>query len=82
MILSEGNVDSLLQDMTYKSLVTILGQKFVDEYRSLLKEYYLIGVRMQDEKTQLETLKKSLLAQQKNIELQKSERSKLLEITK
>ncbi len=82
MILSEENIDSLLQDVTYKSLVTILGQKFVDEYRSLIKEYYLIGVRMQDEKAQLEILKKDLIIQQKNIELQKSERVRLLEITK
>jgi hypothetical protein len=34
LILSDSDTDTVLSDMTYKSLVTILGQKFVDEYRS------------------------------------------------
>jgi murein DD-endopeptidase MepM/ murein hydrolase activator NlpD len=82
MILSEKDVDFFLQDMTYKSLITLLGQKFVDEYRTLVKEYYLIMVRIGDERRALETLRQWLTIQKQNIEFQREERQKLLEITK
>jgi vacuolar-type H+-ATPase subunit H len=82
LILSDQNIDVLLQDVTYKSLVTILGQKFIDEFRALVKEYYLLGLRIADDENQLKELQSSLEKNSVSLELQKNERQKLLEITK
>lgn len=82
MVVTDGDVDSLLQDATYKSLVTVLWQKFVDEYRLMVRNYYILSVRMNGEKESLELLQNTLIQQKQNIESQKQAREELLRITK
>lgn len=82
LILSEGTIDYLISDMTYKSLVSELGQQFIEEYRSALKDYYILSLQMEDEITALHVLRDQLETQSRMISLQKTEREKLLEITK
>ena len=82
LILSGDNTDFLLSDMTYKTLVSQLGQKFVDEYRSLVKEYYDLSLQMSDQIDTLDTLEADLERQTRNLDEQKVDREKLLEITK
>lgn len=81
LILSEWSVDSVLTDMTYKSLVSELGQQFVTEYRWALKDYYILSLQMEDELTSLHILKEELQSQTQILLTQKDERKKLLEIT-
>jgi hypothetical protein len=40
LILSDQDTDNISHDITYKSLVSSLGQQFIDDYRSLIKSYY------------------------------------------
>ncbi len=54
MILSSENTDTIITDITYKSLVSVLGQKFINEYRSLVQEYYRISLRMDGEIEELQ----------------------------
>ena len=68
--------------MTYKSLVTLLGQKFVDEYRLLKKDYYVLRIQVEEERSQIDTLKKELELQKNLLESQRGERVRLIEITK
>lgn len=68
--------------MTYKSLVTLLGQKFVDEYRLLKKNYYVLRVQVEEERTQIALLKKELELQKELLESQRGERVRLIEVTK
>jgi murein DD-endopeptidase MepM/ murein hydrolase activator NlpD len=82
MILSEKNADFFISDVAYKSLIAELGQKFVNEYRDLIKQYYVTSVDIGDEIQQLTGLKKKLVIRIENISIQKWEREKLLEITK
>jgi len=82
LILSSGNTDELLSDMTYKSLVTILGQKFVDEYRQLKKNYYVLRIKIEEEKEELVLLKKDLERQKDLLEQQRIERVRLIDITR
>ncbi|MFZ2256189.1 MAG: hypothetical protein WAW59_00495 [Patescibacteria group bacterium] len=82
MILSDGDTDEALSDMTYKSLVTLLGQKFVDEYRALKKDYYILRVQVEEERAQIVVLKKELELQKALLESQRGERVRLIEVTK
>ncbi len=82
LILSESDTDTVLSDMTYKSLVTILGQKFVDEYRSLKKEAYVLRIQMDEERTEMQKLQDAMERQKVLLEFQRTERVRLVEITK
>ena len=82
LILSNSDTDDVLSDMTYKSLVTLLWQKFVDEYRMLKKEYYVLRIQTEEERAQIEALRWELELQKKLLESQRSERVRLLEVTK
>lgn len=81
MILTTGDSDLVLSDITYKTLVTQMGQQFVDEYRGLVRAYYLSSIQTQNESTQLKNLKSGLQSQSVMLTAQKEEREKLLEIT-
>jgi hypothetical protein len=82
MILSEEDTDFFLSDLTYKTLLTELGQKFVNDYRLLVKQYYINTITIEDGIRHLTGLKQKLVIRIENISIQKSEREKLLEVTK
>jgi len=82
LIMTDTDTDFHLTDMTYKSLVTQVGQKFVDEYRTLVRQYYVNNIRTNEEKDALEALEVNLQKQLATLEAQKKERENLLEITK
>jgi murein DD-endopeptidase MepM/ murein hydrolase activator NlpD len=82
LILSDGDTDGILSDMTYKSLVTILWQKFVDEYRLLKKEYYVLRIQVEEERAGIASLKKEFELQKAFLEEQRIERVRLVEVTK
>ncbi len=82
LILSSESTDTIITDITYKSLVSVLGQRFIDEYRSLIQEYYRISIRMDTEIQELESLQDQLSVQKSNLENQKNEREKILTVTK
>ena len=71
-----------MSDITYKSLVSQLGQKFVNEYKELIKDYYRITLRAKQEIAELEDLSTVLERQKSNLMSQKNERQKFIDITK
>ncbi len=81
MILSEQDTDYSLSDITYKTLVTQMWQRFVDEYRDLVRTYYISSIQTQGEESKLKELKTNLEKQSIILTSQKFEREKLLEIT-
>lgn len=82
LILSEWTTDLIITDMTYKTLVTELGQKFVTEYRSTLKDSYVLSNQIKEEILELQILRDQLEAKSRLIIIQKNEREKLLLVTK
>ncbi len=81
MILSDKDTDFSLSDITYKTLVAQMGQKFVNEYRDLVRSYYLSQIQTKQEETQLQQLKTDLEYQNTMLVSKRAERAKLLEIT-
>ena len=82
LIMTENSTDFHLTDMTYKTLVAELGQKFVDEYRATVREYYVNTIKSGEEQKNLSILESNLQKQLATLESQKTEKSHLLEITK
>lgn len=82
LILSDGDTDSWISEMTYKSLVTLVWQKFVDEYRWLKKDYYILRIQIEDERNKLDLLKKDVEVHKNLLESQRAERVRLIEVTK
>ena len=82
LILTDADTDDISKDIIYKSLISILGQKFIEDYRDLMKEYQRIQMRIQDEMTLLETDKRILERQKSTLISQRDYREQLLEATK
>ena len=81
LILTTDSSDYTLSDITYKTLITQMGQRFVNEYRDLVRSYYLVEIQTKNETSELIELQTGLEAQSTGLIAQKSERTKLLEIT-
>lgn len=81
MILTTEDSDFTLSDITYKTLITQMGQQFVDEYRSLVRAYYLSSIQTQNEQSALEALASGLERQSASLIAQQAERAHLLEVT-
>lgn len=82
LLLTGEDTDYYLQDMTYKAIASELGQKFVDEYREMVRTYYLNTVKTREEQVKLQKMQSQLEMQNANYISQKKEREELLEITK
>ncbi len=82
MILTNEDTDFSLSDITYKTLVAQMWQKFVNEYRDLVRIYYLAQIQTKSEETQLQWLKQDLEYQNKMLLAKKAERENLIEVTK
>lgn len=82
LLVTSENTDYYLRDMTYKTIVSELGQQFVDSYRELVRQYYINSVKTREETVKLKDLQTTLEKQNANYQSQKKEREELLEITK
>ena len=82
LVLTEEDTSFYITDMTYKTIISELGQKLIAEYHALVREYYVNSVKTNEERMNLEELKQSLKKQKENLDIQRKEKEKLLEITK
>ncbi len=82
LILADGSTDEIASDVTYKSLVSILGQNFIIEYRGLIRDYTRNALDLQEEIESLAKEQDLLVKQKSNLDIQKDQREQLLEITK
>lgn len=78
LILSDQDTDNIAHDITYKSLVSSLGQQFIDDYRSLIKEYYKLQSKIDNEIRLLDEDIKKLEKQKNNLITQRNYREQLL----
>jgi hypothetical protein len=78
LILSDRDTDAIAHDITYKSLVSSLGQQFIDDYRSLIKEYYKLQTKMNEEIALLDIDIEKLERYKSNLITQRNYREQLL----
>ena len=82
IILNDGNLGDIFNDIHYKSVLEIAGQNFIEVHRSLLKEYYYNKESLKKEKLGNIRLKRGLIAKNNDISAQKEYKSQILEVTR
>ncbi|PID83965.1 hypothetical protein CSB09_03555 [Candidatus Gracilibacteria bacterium] len=81
MLLSDKDSDFFISDITYKTLVSELGEQFVHEYRELVRQQYVHQIQIQEQKRKIETMKRALQEQKRSLQVQKSQKESLMEVT-
>lgn len=82
LILTEKDTSYYLSDMTYKSILSQLWQKLIEDHHDMIRQLYIASIKTDEEKTSLEESEKQLQKQEKELKNQKEEKEKILEITK
>lgn len=82
ILMNDGDIQDMFSDIHYKGLVSQVGQQFVDMYRNLTRDYYRMLLSLDAEVTSLSELEKSLNLKRDELEHERAERSRILELTK
>lgn len=82
IILNDGNMTDIFNDVHYKSLLEVAGQNYIEQHRSLIREYYATKERIKDEKNTQGRMRRNLVAKKRDLESIKQYKQQLLEITK
>ena len=82
IILNDGDLWEIFNDIHYKSILEMAGQNFIEAHRSLVKEYYYNKESLKKEKLTNIRLRGELTAKNRDILAQKQYKEQLLEVTK
>lgn len=82
LLLSDENIDVISRDITYKSLISILGHQFIKEYKALVRDYYKTALQIRDSLTLLQYDQILFEREKATLLLQKHQREDLLAITR
>jgi len=82
IILNDGDLSEIMNDIHYKSVLQIAGQNFIERHRSLVKEYYYNKEALKREKMEFVRLKRELTAKNNELVAQKDYKTELLEVTR
>lgn len=82
IIMQGEDIWEIINDMHFKGIIEVTGQKLIDQHRSFIKQLYLKKVGLDNEETSLRQLRKSLMLQKKVLEDKKSLKQRLLEVSK
>ncbi len=82
LVFTEGNVSDVLANYHFMSIIEVTGQNFLEERRTMLKDYYVRTQQMKQEKAGIIELKRQLALQKKELEDQKEYRQNLLQKTR
>ena len=82
IIMNDGDIQEVFSEIHYQWLISQVGQQFVEEYRSLMREYYSTVVTLDEEVHRLTELEKNLEEQKSALEAERTERQRILDVTK
>ncbi|MDD2891827.1 MAG: peptidoglycan DD-metalloendopeptidase family protein [Candidatus Gracilibacteria bacterium] len=82
IILNDGNLGEIFNDIHYKSVLEMAGQNFIEVHRNLIKEYFYNKESLKKEKLLSVRLKRQLITKNNDISAQKKYKEQLLEVTK
>jgi len=82
IILNDGNLGEIFNDIHYKSILETAGQNFIEIHRDLVKEYYYNKESLKKEKLANVRLRGELIARNRDISAQKQYKEQILEVTK
>jgi murein DD-endopeptidase MepM/ murein hydrolase activator NlpD len=82
ILLSGENIDSLLNDMYFKSIIQVTGQQLLEQHRSYIGELYKKQIALKEDEQQLKALRKQGVIEKSILDDKKSQKERLLEVTK
>ena len=82
IVLNDGNLSDIINDIQYKSILEVAGQNFVDIHRGLVREYYYNKESLKKKKSDNIRLKTALEQKIKDLDAEKAYKQELLEETK
>lgn len=82
IVLNDGNLSDIINDIQYKSILEVAGQNFVEIHRNLVREYYYNKEMLKKEKASNIKLKVALEQKIKELDAEKLYKQELLEETK
>jgi peptidoglycan hydrolase CwlO-like protein len=82
IILNEGDIGEIFNDIHYKTILEMAGQNFIEAHRNLVKEYYYNKESLKKDKIEQVRLRSQLVARNRDIAAQKQYKEEILEITK
>lgn len=82
IILNDGNLWDLLNDIHFKSLIELSWQNLIDAHRDLVKEYYYNKEEFKKQKLELLRLKNELKSKNEDLNSQKTYKQELLDETR
>lgn len=82
IVLNDGNLSDIINDIQYKSILEVAGQNFVEVHRGLVREYYYNKESLKKEKADNIKLKMTLEQKIKDLDEEKAYKEELLQETK
>lgn len=82
IIMNGEDIGQIINDMYFKWVIEVTGQKLIDQHRSYIKQLYLKKVELEDQQTSLKQLRKSLMLQKMVLDDKKALKQKILDVTK
>ena len=82
ILLSGQDIDELVNDMHFKSIIQITGQQLIQKHREYLSELYKTQVTLQKNEKEYKVLRKESIVQKSMLDDKKASKERLLEATK
>lgn len=81
ILLSGENIDELLNDLYFKSIIQLTGQQLIDKHRSFVSSLYIEEIKLKKSQDELTALRKAGMLEKKTLDEKKAAKERLLEIT-
>lgn len=82
ILLSGENIDELVNDLYFKSIIQLTGQQLIDKQRKFISELYIKNLDLQKSERDLKAMRKVAVLEKSSLDDKKEAKQRLLDITK
>jgi hypothetical protein len=82
ILLSGENIDSVINDMYFKSIIQVTGQQLITNHRSFISELYKKQIQLSEDEQQLKVLRKQGVLEAGILDDKRASKKRLLDATK
>ena len=82
ILLSGENIDELVNDLYYKSIMQVTGQQLVQKHRDFVSKLYIQKLELENSERNLKILRKAWIIEKNTLDDKRAAKQRLLDITK
>ncbi len=82
VLLSWENIDELMNDLYFKSIIQITGQELINKHRKYISSLYIKQIELEKSEQNLKDLRKQEILEKNLLDDKKAAKERLLEVTK